>query len=155
MDSQSPSQLLERQHRQIDEGIEAAAQGTGTIEALAASLALLRQHLYLEEEVLFPPLEEAHAGLAMSIFVMQREHGQMWPLLESLEAACKTGSAIEPLQDDCSELLTLLQMHNPKEERILYTMADQVAGGDDGNSLLQDLATARMPEDWACAMGQG
>ncbi len=152
MDTASPSRWLEAQHRQIDQGLEGALNGTGSLAELAASLDLLRLHLYIEEAVLFPPLEKA--GLTMPVFVMQREHGQMWPLLQSLAAACATGAIGQGVRDEGDELLSLLQIHNPKEERILYSVADQQAARQADGALLQAMQAARVPPGWACAMAK-
>ncbi|MGH3555051.1 MAG: hemerythrin domain-containing protein, partial [Mycobacterium sp.] len=74
------SVVLERQHREIDSGIstfiEKIDAGSVQPELLAAALEALRRHLYLEEIFLFPPIREA--GMVMPIFVMMREHGELW-----------------------------------------------------------------------------
>ena len=90
MDTTLPSKLLEVQHHQIDQGIEGIVDSTGEPLALAAALALLREHVYLEEAILFPPL--AKTGLTMPVSVMQREHGEIWPMIRSLEVACAAGA---------------------------------------------------------------
>ena len=150
MNTQLPSGLLAVQHRQIDQGIEGIVDGTDESQALAASLRLLRNHLYLEEEALFPPLAEA--GLTMPIFVMKREHGQMWPLIRSLEAACAAGASADDLREDARVLLQLLKMHNPKEEQIVYAAADRYEPTHPDTTLVKAMAAARMPEAWVCAM---
>jgi iron-sulfur cluster repair protein YtfE (RIC family) len=149
MTDTTPAQLLEDQHRRIDRGIKGIFDGSGGLAELAEALQLLRLHIYLEEAVLFPPLEGE--GLTMPVFVMQREHGLMWPLIQQLEAACANGAELESLQADCRELFTQLQVHNPKEERILYTAADQLAEGQTDGALLQGLQTGQLPDGWACA----
>lgn len=146
MPARSPSQLLEDQHQRIDAGIQGAMDGSGDRAELVESLDLLRLHLYVEEAVLFPALEKT--GLTMPVFVMQREHGLMWPLMESLVQACGKGVSLDALQDDCEELFQLLQVHNPKEEQILYTAADDLAGED--AALAPALAAARLPDEWMC-----
>ncbi|MBS0405465.1 MAG: hemerythrin domain-containing protein [Proteobacteria bacterium] len=146
MSPNQPSALLEQQHRRIDDGIEAALQGAAPRAVLVEALQRLREHIHLEEAVLFPPLERA--GLTMPIFVMQREHGQMWPLIETLAAAGGEGE----VQDAGRELFQMLQIHNPKEEQILYKAADQVDEARNDGALLRALQAARMPEGWACAM---
>ncbi len=150
MNHASPSQWLEVQHRQIDQGIEGMLDGSGTPEQLGHSLDLLRLHIYLEEAVLFPPLEQA--GLTMPVFVMQREHGQMWPLLQALGAAGASGGTDAAVAESCGTLLQLLQIHNPKEEQILYTAADRIAAEQGDGALLEALTAGRMPAGWACAM---
>ena len=145
MQSPHPSHFLESQHRRIDEGIKQALRSSAASETLAEALQLLREHIYLEEAVLFPPLERA--GLTMPIFVMQREHGQMWPLIAELLTA-DAAAAQEPGR----ALFQMLQIHNPKEEQILYKAADQMDEAGNDSALMQALQAARMPEGWACAM---
>lgn len=143
----TPGQLLEQQHRDIDTGIQAIAEGGEDLQALARSLDLLRLHLYLEEVILFPPLYDK--GLTMPVFVMEREHAEMWPLLQSLTEACQAGAPASKLQDDCIELFQRLQVHNPKEEQVLYMEADKL---DAEAALLHDLTQAELPEGWVCKM---
>lgn len=145
-----PSQLLEAQHRRIDEGIKPVADGTGGLSPLAESLAVLRLHLYLEEELLFPPL--AKSGLAMPVFVMKREHGEMWPLLQALTVACEAKAELATLREPCQRLFRLLQIHNPKEEQIVYVAADRLAAGRADGLLVETLQTARLADGWVCAM---
>ncbi|QXL84772.1 hemerythrin domain-containing protein [Comamonas sp. NLF-1-9] len=132
---------LQQQHQDIDFGVQGAMDGSSDQVELARSLELLRTHLYLEEAVLFPALE---GSVGLSIMVMEREHGLMWPLMESLAQACRDGASLESMQDELDELFQLLQVHNPKEEQILYSVADEHAG------LAEALAAAQVPEGWAC-----
>src|SRR6185312_17158906 len=71
MANESLAAVLEREHRGIDEGIERFAAEPSSFEAarsLAAAIALLRRHIYLEEEFVFPAL--SGGGLVAPIFVM-------------------------------------------------------------------------------------
>lgn len=147
---------LEREHREIDEGLEvfAASRGTGEPDtaALAQAVAGLRRHIYLEEELFFPPLRAA--GLMAPVLVMLREHGQMWRLLDALEAELArdpAGDATAGLLDD---LMPRLEAHNLKEERILYPQADTVLEGDPGQELREVMASGRMPDGWVCEMAR-
>jgi iron-sulfur cluster repair protein YtfE (RIC family) len=150
MDTELLSRLLAAQHRHIDQGVEGIVNGSGEAPALVAALKLLREHVYMEETALFPPLVKA--GLAMPVFVMQREHGQMWPLIVRLEAACAAGTAADGLREDARQLLQQLKIHNPKEEQIVYTAADRYAATNADAPLAQAMAAARMPAGWVCAM---
>lgn len=152
MNTALPSEQLTLEHQQIDQGIEGIVDGTGEPQALMAALKLLRQHVYAEEQVLFPPLAET--GLAMPIFVMNREHGLMWPLIRSLEAACATGASADTLREDTRNLMQLLKIHNVKEEEVIYAAADRYATAHPDVSLAQAVADARMPQDWVCEMAQ-
>ena len=89
MSAQTASVLLQEQHEDIDFGVQGAMDGSSDQVELARSLDLLRAHLHLEETVLFPALE---GSVGLSIMVMEREHGLMWPLMESLVKACAEGA---------------------------------------------------------------
>lgn len=149
MDTALPSNLLAVQHRQIDEGISGIVEGTGEPQALAAALQLLREHVYLEEAVLFPPL--AKEGLTMPVFVMKREHGEMWPLIVKLEAACVAGASADEMRDDAVWLMRRLKVHNPKEEQIVYAAADRYEPAHPDAPLLPAMAAAHMPDGWTYA----
>lgn len=152
MDTELLSGLLAAQHRHIDQGVEGIVDGTGGLPALVAALKLLREHVYMEEAVLFPPLVKA--GLAMPVFVMRREHGQMWSLIQHLEAACAAGTTADDLREYARQLLQQLKIHNPKEEQIVYTAADRYASAHTDVPLDQAMAAAQMPADWVCAMAR-
>lgn len=142
-----PGTFMTAQHHAIDRGVDGALDGSGTAAVLAEALALLRAHIHLEETMLFPSLAEE--GLAMPVFVMLREHGQMWPLIERLEAACAAGADVAALQQaDVLNLRQQLNIHNPKEEQIVYTAADQRADAD--GDPVAELAAARLPDGWRC-----
>jgi iron-sulfur cluster repair protein YtfE (RIC family) len=146
------SVALEREHRLIDDGIEAFAVSRtdpATAEqraALIGAVALLRRHIYFEEEFLFPALREA--GLAGPVMVMVHEHGQMWPILGRLEQVLIT----EPTETAsllCQDLLRRLAEHNMKEERILYPQADlTVPNLPPAADLADVLATTQAPAGW-------
>ena len=112
----------------------------------------LRRHIYLEEEFLFPPLREA--GLMAPVFVMLREHGQMWKTMDALQLELNSGEI-----DDasalkiCHELMTQLQHHNLKEEKILYTQAEQVLTASASAELTAFLDSGQLPEGWICERG--
>lgn len=146
MDAMLPSKLLAAQHREIDRGLAGISDQTGTPTALAATLRLLREHLYIEEEVVFPPF--AKTGLAMAIRVMRREHAQMWPLIQSIEAACAAGTPVDNNRDDVRELLRLLASHNSKEEQTVYAAADRYDAAHPDAPLAAAIAVAHMPQGW-------
>src|SRR5690625_2073456 len=149
MNTTLPSQLLTDHHRRIDRGVQGIVDGDGEVAALAESMKLLRSHLYAEEELLFPRLEET--GLTMPVFVMKQEHGQMWPWLETLTHACSSGSAVTKLRRPARELFHSRHIHNTKEEQILYTATDGLPAGSEGDSLTEVLKDAQAPDDWVCA----
>lgn len=148
------SAVLEQEHQLIDAGLETLTGGdTAAVTeqprvAVGQAIALLRRHIYVEEEFLFPPLRQA--GLAGPVMVMVREHGQMWPLLDRLDQLLTAGQT--DLADSVGrELLGRLAGHNLKEERILYPQADELMSAAELTKLTEQLATARVPRDWVSA----
>lgn len=142
---------LEREHREIDEGIEAFSAGpadaTRDRRVLARAIQALRRHIYLEEEFLFPPLRTA--GLVAPVFVMLREHAQIWVTLDALERDLAAGVATDGLAL-CHQLAVQIQHHNLKEERIIYPQADEVLTASASEQLRAFLDSGELPEGWVC-----
>jgi hemerythrin-like domain-containing protein len=144
---------LEREHREIDAGIEAflesLAAGRARPESLVRAMQALRRHIYLEEQFLFPPLREA--GMVAPIFVMLREHGEIWDAMDAMDREIARDGAGAAMSEACHELLAQLERHNAKEEPIIYPQADAVLDADTGAQLHEHLAAGRLPEGWVCA----
>jgi len=143
------AEALEREHREIDDGLETfLADGVGPDQrrqALDRAVRALRRHIYLEEEFLFPSLRDA--GLAAPVFVMLREHAQIWATLDALEQKVRHGDSGQYL---CHQLVVQLQHHNLKEERVLYPQADVVLTAPAAERLRAFLETGELPPGWVC-----
>lgn len=154
--SGAPAQLLSRalehDHREIDGALEVCANDSASSAQARADLEQavqeLRRHIYVEEELLFPPLREA--GMAGPIMVMLREHAQMWPILDTLDDELAADARDDVLRTACRQVLDLLQRHNPKEEQILYPQVDQVVGDNASIDAREFLQTGQVPADWTC-----
>lgn len=148
----SLSRELEQEHREIDDVIKSCADGPapGADEKAGLKRAVdeLRRHIYAEEELLFPPLRKA--GMVGPILVMLREHGDMWPLLDTLDHGLAEDAGDDVLRTTCRQLLILLQQHNPKEEQILYPEIDRVVGADASPGVHEFLDAGQVPADWTC-----
>lgn len=147
------SAALEREHREIDGGIEAFTAGTATgvydDGALLAALSALRRHIYLEEAFLFPPLRGA--GLMMPVMVMEREHGELWDLMDTVTDLHDGGAAPAELVSTCTALLSALDRHNSKEEPIIYPQADAALDASTTANLQDFIASGTTPDGWVCA----
>jgi hemerythrin-like domain-containing protein len=142
---------LEREHHEIDEGIESFRSGELSDEQRADSLrqaiTALRRHIFLEEAYLFPPMKQ---DLAIPTMVMLREHGEIWRSLDSIAAQLDQDMSESSLEDACRELLVQLDSHNSKEEPIFYESADQTLSQAQ-RAVLQDLIEdSEMPPGWVC-----
>jgi iron-sulfur cluster repair protein YtfE (RIC family) len=143
---------LEQEHHDIDGEIDVFAERLATDqidpEPLRRAAAALRRHIYLEEEFLFPPLRDA--GLVAPVFVMLREHGELWRKLDAIELELALDPDVAALQKLCRSLVVQLQHHNPKEEQILYPQADGVLRGEVGSRLRAFIESGQVPEGWVC-----
>ena len=146
------SNALEREHRDIDGGIEEYTAGLrhGDTEPtpLLRAMTGLRRHIYLEEAFLFPPLTTA--GLTMPIFVMVREHGELWDAMDALDTLLAADTDTTTLHNACRELLAKLGTHNAKEEPVIYPQADVALDGSATESLHTFLDSGAMPDGWRC-----
>ena len=101
------SAALQAEHREIDAGIEeyarSAQEGQPQVEPVLRAMGALRRHIYLEEAMLFPSLREA--GLVAPVFVMVREHGEIWRSMDALEGAVGRDASGSAAADICREMV--------------------------------------------------
>jgi regulator of cell morphogenesis and NO signaling len=149
--SESVSAGLQREHHEIDEGLATLTTVARSHEhdpgAVTRAIHALRRHIYLEEEFLFPPLAEA--GLLAPVFVMLREHTQIWTTLDALQRELDDNAGTGPATRALAHQLAIqLQHHNLKEEKILYPQADQVLTASATRHLQAFLRSGQLPQDW-------
>lgn len=144
---------LEREHHEIDEGIEGfnseQLSAEERTESLQRAIDALRRHIYLEEEFLYPPMEP---DLAIPTMVMLREHGEIWRSLDAIEAKLGEDGSDQSLPQACRMLLVLLAIHNGKEEPIFYSAADATLSGSESAELSELIDSGSMPNGWVCRM---
>lgn len=139
---------LEREHHEIDDGIAAFTAASGDPQPLLRAIRALRRHIYLEEEIMFPLLSAAEPALRAPVFVMLREHAQMWPLLDSLEQDIEAGSEIAPAR--IRQLTSYLLHHNLKEEKVIYPRTDDALPSAEADRLREFLESGQTPDGWVC-----
>lgn len=153
METESPAAALEREHRDIDEAIEAFLRSPAEEphrRGLQHAIHELRCHIHLEEEFLFPLLCAMEESLKAPVFVMLREHAQIWATLDALEHALDSGAGGDAVTSLCRELTTRLLHHNMKEEKILYPRADVDLNDAATGRLTSLLGSADLPDGWVC-----
>jgi iron-sulfur cluster repair protein YtfE (RIC family) len=148
---ESLAAALEREHHEIDAGLDSLTRDGGSpdVQGALRAIAALRRHIYLEEEFLFPPL--SGGNLVAPLFVMLREHGQLWRTLDELEAALRASTDPAAVRECCSRLAVQLLHHNVKEERVIYPAADESLPPDIAARLRELLDTGVLPDGWVCA----
>ena len=152
MDIGTLAEALEREHRAIDSGVEMFIAdhpaGKASVGSLTHAMEGLRRHIYLEEEFVFPPLRAA--GLMAPIFVMLREHGEMWKTMDALDAELSKGIDRPALLTLSQELAVQLDRHNAKEEPILYPQVDAAMSAPARTEFEAFLDSGRTPDGWVC-----
>ncbi len=149
---ESLATALVRQHHEVDQKLEefTATLAGPAIEVtpMRQAATALRRHIYLEEAFLFPPLRDG--GLIAPIFVMLREHGQLWRTLDAIDAEIALGPDEVALRKSCKELVVRLQHHNQKEEQILYPQAGLALDEPATAQLRGFMESGTLPKGWSC-----
>ena len=150
MEDQSVVTILELEHRNIDQEFERVLGGSTDVAAFSTAIELLRRHIYAEEVLMFPQLRAA--GLFGPIMVMEREHGEIWTILDGLNASLANESPLADLHKRLETLLALLSNHNAKEEPIVYPQVTALLSDDETAEAKEFLELGTMPEGWTPAM---
>ena len=151
----SIAEELEVEHRSIDARLADFVASLDAGEARAAayrdSAGELRQHIYVEEQWLFPPLREI--GLIPPVLVMLREHGELWGTLDEIDRLLDAASPdLDALRGACGRLGEQLDAHNQKEEAIIYRAASEQLDPQTQESVAMALADETMPDGWRCQL---
>ena len=124
------SQSLTEDHRRIDRifiEIEKAITRSAWDDAWTITDSfdqMMEHHFSIEEECLFPAIEQATASASAPVRVMTMEHDQIRYLINILRSAIAEKSHENGLSTS-ETLLIMIQQHNTKEENVLYPMADK------------------------------
>jgi iron-sulfur cluster repair protein YtfE (RIC family) len=99
----------------------------------------LLRHIVWEEDLLFPSLE-VKTGMHGTgpTAVMRQEHAQIKAALERIEQLLNAGE-LKAIDTAEQELVSLLTVHNQKEERILYPMMNQSLSAQERYELLENM----------------
>lgn len=127
------SRYMTDDHRRCDRLLAACEAAVGANDWSASNAAAIDlhdatlRHFALEEDILFPAVEQANPRAGGPTGVMRMEHRQMRRVIEDLAAAVRTRN-----RDDClgtlETLHMLVQQHNAKEEGVLYPLCDGALG---------------------------
>lgn len=146
---------LEIEHHSIDERlaefVAGLDEGQVRAEIFRASARELQHHIYVEETHLFPPLRAA--GMIPPVLVMLREHGEIWGFLDAVERLLADDHPdLTSLRQECDRLAAALGVHNLKEERILYPVADENLATEDLEQVAISLVDGDLPQGWRAEM---
>ncbi|QLQ09558.1 MAG: hemerythrin domain-containing protein [Nocardioidaceae bacterium] len=154
-EASSPTAVLTHEHHEVDDALEMFLRGLDQGECrpwpVMEALTALRRHIYIEEEVLFPPLLKA--GLTMPIAVMVREHGELWRMMDTLTELLTGADSQESRTHEaalCRDILQQLDSHNVKEEAIVYATANKALTPEETDALAVSLDSDELPGGWVC-----
>ena len=124
------SQSMTEDHRRIDQifvEIERAITKSEWEDAWSIADSfdeMMERHFSIEEDCLFPAIEQATVSASGPVRVMTMEHDQIRYLINVLRTAITEQSRDNGLSAS-ETLLMMIQQHNSKEESVLYPMADR------------------------------
>jgi iron-sulfur cluster repair protein YtfE (RIC family) len=150
--TESVAAVLEREHTEIDAVLGALTAGEWSPDqdglALRRAIRTLRRHIYVEEEFLFPLLQQA--GFQSPVLVMLHEHAQIWASLDTLQSELDGDGVAETLRGIGRQLAVQLQHHNLKEEQVLYPRIDAVVSEAIVGRVQDVLDSDGLPDGWIC-----
>lgn len=137
------TQYYESDHDRLDELFRAYQQHKRTDHEKAKELFRqfkfgLQRHIVWEEEILFP-LFESRSGLTSNgpTYIMRSEHRQIG---KHLEAIHEKVNASDPESDyDEQMMLNILELHNQKEEHILYPAIDRLISDEEREKVFKTM----------------
>ena len=143
--------FLTADHQRIrklwDEAVSALQrEDFATLHTHAAEfIAALRRHIAMEEQSLFPAIEDK-TGMRTSgpTHAMRLEHREIERMLERvapLLTVQERWTAIQAVEGQPIDPHALLHSHDMKEEMVLYPMADQILGADATRKLVERMRT--------------
>ena len=150
--SASLRRALEEDRPLIEQGIsDFLIQRGGLVaasDALRASMAALRRHIYLEQELLFPLLEDR--GMHGPIFAMSVEHADLWRTLDRMEEQLDDAGPWPAKQQTCQILLAEFERHTSKEDPIVFGHTEDVLASEEQEALRDFIQSAMLPPGWVC-----
>lgn len=134
--SRDISEYLAGDHARVDaaipgilDAIDSAAFEAGRT-CFGAFRSALDRHIQIEEDQLFPAFEAATGTTGSGpAFVMRGEHVEIRRLLNDIERGLRECDAAAA-QRSMRWLIAMLRLHNAREERVLYPMADRTLADD-------------------------
>lgn len=146
------SVVLEAGCRTIEQHIDdyLARRGGPTVAArrLGEAVAALREHIYVQEELVFPPLREA--GMEGPVHAMSLDHYQLWETLDRLDADLATPGTPD-VRTAARILQAELDRHTSTERPVILAHVEDTLTERQQATLLNQLSHAHTPPGWTCA----
>ncbi|MGC8505880.1 MAG: hypothetical protein ACP5NK_04130 [Thermoplasmata archaeon] len=105
-------------------------------ESIAVVTEMLKRHIYIEEEILFPMLPPESNR---DVNFLEMQHGEVFRLLKFLNS---NNNSADLISDISKKLLDILIEHNAFEESFIYGNFDKMDAAF--------IEKAVLPADWKC-----
>lgn len=111
----------------------------------AEFIAALRRHIAMEEQILFPAIEDK-TGMRQTgpTNAMRLEHREIERVLDGLAPLLtvqERWTAIQAIEGEIADPSALFRSHDGKEEAVLYPMADRLLGAEAARKLIGQMRT--------------
>lgn len=151
LEHQGLIQFFQHAHHRVEgwlmdfqEGLERGEVDAALVDRVAHAL---RQHMFAEEEIVFPLAKER---LAVPIADLEEEHGHIWDVLDALFALLRGSREQDSTRTLAGRLMGLLAAHHIEEDMGVYPDLVDVVGPDRASALVVEADRAEVPAGWLC-----
>lgn len=116
------------------------------LDKFALIVSSLRNHMFWEEEYLFPEIFEENK---LRIQGLEAEHGSILKLLEEVKRLISINE-LEDAKKKTQAVMRVLKGHNEAEEGYIYLELDKLEKQKQADLLLKEVEHAAAPKDWIC-----
>ena len=116
------------------------------IDKLSLIVSSLRNHMFWEEEYLFPEILEENK---LRIQGLEAEHGSILKLLDEVKRLISINE-LEDAKKKTEAVMRVLKGHNEAEEGYVYLKLDELESKKQADLLIKEVEHASAPKDWIC-----
>ena len=148
-----PSHVLLAKHQHVNKLLAEAhaelAEGVVALGKLQEIERLLNQHMYLEEEALYPRLEAY--GIGDRLQAALQEHGEVCRYMAAVIERAEAGEEADRVAETLKAMRELLDEHHLREEFVLYPAMDALLT----RRQWWRLKDRQAPPGWTCLAHRG
>jgi hemerythrin superfamily protein len=116
------------------------------MDKLSLIVSSLRNHMFWEEEYLFPEILEENK---LRIQGLEAEHGSILKLLDEVKRLISINE-LEDAKKKTEAVMRVLKGHNEAEEGYVYLKLDELESQKQADLLIKEVEHASAPKDWIC-----
>jgi hemerythrin-like domain-containing protein len=145
-------QFFQHAHHRVEGWLmdfqDSLSQGEVRAEFFDRAAEDLRQHVFVEEELIFPLVEEQ---LAAPVADLEEEHGWICELVDQIHTMLRQEAEQAGTGTLLARLMSLLAAHTAAEDLGIYPDLLALLGSDKAWTLLAEAEKAEAPARWICA----